>query len=230
MISSISKYYIATTIAIIFHCIGLAGIFFGNKAFFIECTPINLLLSFVLLLWTQAEKNAYFFLFILVVCVGGFFVEVTGVKTGFLFGKYQYGNVLGIKWQNVPLLIAINWFIIIYCSGVCTYSLLMKVINGIAAKTAEPSIVLRATSVIVDGATLAVLFDWLMEPVAIKLGFWQWLDDGTIPWFNYICWFVISALFLTVFHFCKFKKQNKFAVNLLMIQFMFFLLLRTFLK
>ena len=38
-----------------------------------------------------------------------------------------------------------------------------------------------------------------------------------------------SVLLLFLFYACKFNKQNKFAVNLLLIQFLFFLILRTFL-
>jgi putative membrane protein len=83
--------------------------------------------------------------------------------------------------------------------------------------------------VIIDGATLAVLLDLLMEPVAIKLGLWKWVGEA-VPLYNYLCWFAISALLLTIFQFCNFNKQNKFAVNLLLIQAMFFLLLRTFMK
>jgi len=86
---------------------------------------------------------------------------------------------------------------------------------------------LKTFSVITDGATLAVIFDWLMEPVAIKLGFWKW--QGDIPVYNYVCWFFISLLMLVLFRACKFNKQNKFAVNLLLIQLLFFLILRTFL-
>ena len=85
-------------------------------------------------------------------------------------------------------------------------------------------------SLIADGATLAVLFDWLIEPVAVKLGYWQWNGDGSIPLYNYICWVTISVLLLGIFHYLKFNKRNKFAINLLLIQMMFFLLLRTFLK
>ncbi|NEM04400.1 hypothetical protein G3W01_24170 [Escherichia coli] len=29
-------------------------------------------------------------------------------------------------------------------------------------------------SLVLDGALLTVFFDWVMEPVAVKLGFWQW--------------------------------------------------------
>jgi putative membrane protein len=88
---------------------------------------------------------------------------------------------------------------------------------------------LKLLSIVVDGATLAVLFDWLMEPVAIKLGFWSWGGDGSIPYFNYACWFIASLLLLYIFHQLNFEKRNKFALHLLMIQVMFFLILRTLL-
>ena len=162
--------------------------------------------------------------------ITGFFAEVAGVNTGLLFGSYSYGKVLGVQWLNVPLLIAINWFIIIYCCGISTQSLLLKSIGKVARHGNQPPLVLKALSIIVDGATLAVGFDWLMEPVAVKLGFWAWHGDGGIPMYNYICWFVISMMLLAIFHFCNFNKHNKFAVNLLLIQAMFFLILRTFLK
>jgi putative membrane protein len=150
------------------------------------------------------------------------------VNTGLLFGDYRYSTVLGIQLFQVPLLIAINWFIIIYCSGISTHSLLNKVIKRVANDYNEPSLKLKAISVIFDGASLAVLFDWLMEPVAIQLDYWKWNENGSIPIYNYVCWFIISACFLWIFQRLDFSKDNKFAVNLLMIQTMFFLILRTF--
>lgn len=107
--------------------------------------------------------------------------------------------------------------------------MLTKISDKIAIETGGAHLRIKAMSIIIDGATLAVMFDWLMEPVAVKLGYWQWLGNGEIPFYNYICWFVISVLLLIVFQFSQFPKQNKFAVNLLLIQAMFFLLLRTFL-
>jgi putative membrane protein len=92
-----------------------------------------------------------------------------------------------------------------------------------------PAKTIKALSVVVDGATLAVFFDWVMEPAAVKLGFWQWGGNGSIPSFNYVCWLGISMLLLTCFHVLRFDKSNKFAVHLLLIQVMFFLILRTFL-
>lgn len=230
LLKRFTKFDIATAIAVLFHSIGLVGLLFFDKYFFLAATPFNLLLSFALLIWTQTEKNISFFLFLLICFTVGISVEIIGTNSGILFGEYTYGNVLGFKIRNVPVLIGINWFIIIYCSGISIHTLLMKAINRIAADNSKPPLALKALSVIVDGATLAVFFDWLMEPIAVKLGYWVWNGDGTIPLFNYICWFVISLLLLAAFHFAKFSKQNKFAVNLLLTQMMFFLLLRTFLK
>ena len=227
MTKKFSKDQIATAIALLFHTIGLIGILIFKSEFIIRSTPVNLLLSFVLLLWTQKEKNHFFYLFVALIFLAGFAVEVIGVNTGLLFGNYSYENVLGAKWQQVPVIIGINWVIIIYCCGISVNTLLLSVARSATGTIPQPSNMLKTFSVITDGATLAVIFDWLMEPVAIKLGFWKW--QGDIPVYNYVCWFFISLLMLVLFRACKFNKQNKFAVNLLLIQLLFFLILRTFL-
>jgi len=225
-----SKYQFATAIAILFHSIGITGILFFDKDFFIRSTPFNLLLMFVLLIWTQKKTNIFFFLFLATCFLVGVGAEIIGVNTSVLFGNYQYGNVLGPKIMQVPWIIGINWFIIIYCCGISVHTLLMRIITRISSAEATTPQALRALSVIIDGATLAVFFDWFMEPVAIKLDYWHWNEGGLVPFYNYICWFIVSVLLLTVFHFCKFEKQNKFAVNLLLVQFMFFLFLKTFMN
>ena len=230
MTRQFSKYQIATALAILFHLIGIAGILFFDKNFFIRSTPLNLLLMFGLLVWTQKKPNTFFYLFVATCFLVGVAVEIIGVNTSALFGNYQYGNVLGPKIMQVPWIIGVNWFIIIYCCGISVHTLLMRIITRISLAEATTPQALRALSVIIDGATLAVFFDWLMEPVAVKLDYWHWNEGGSVPFYNYICWFIVSVLLLTVFHFCKFEKQNKFAVNLLLVQFMFFLLLKTFMN
>jgi putative membrane protein len=97
------------------------------------------------------------------------------------------------------------------------------------AANATISPVFKNFSFIIDGALLATFFDWILEPVAIKLGFWSWLGDGSVPFFNYVSWFIISALLLFIFRLFHFNKHNYFAVHLFIIQFLFFLFLRTFL-
>jgi putative membrane protein len=82
---------------------------------------------------------------------------------------------------------------------------------------------------IFGSALLAVIFDWVMEPVAVKLGFWTWAGDGQIPLLNYLSWFFICTLLLSILRILKIKPDNIFAVNLFLIQLMFFLFLRIFL-
>lgn len=224
-----SKYQIATAIAILFHTIGLVGILVFKSPAFLQTTPLNLLLMTGLLWYTQQQRNKWFLLFFLLCVVTGIAVEIIGTSTGALFGNYRYGTVLGPAVYDVPLIIGANWFIVIYCCGVCIHTLLSKAARKLSDETGEKLKRIGLISVMVDGATLAVLFDWLIEPVAVKLGYWQWLGNGDIPIFNYICWFVISFLLLFLYYYLPFKKENKFAVNLLLIQAMFFLLLRTFL-
>ena len=182
-----------------------------------------------LIIYTQKKINSALIFFIAICFVTGIAVEIIGTSTGWLFGNYSYGNTLGPAIKNVPYIIGINWFIIIYCCGVSIHMLLTRLTAKLSEQTGKPSKTIKALSVVVDGATLAVFFDWIMEPVAVKLGYWQWLGDGEIPLYNYICWFVISMMLLFVFHRLPLDKENKFAVNLLLIQAMFFLLLRTFL-
>ena len=220
---------VATAIAVLFHAIGLLGILYFDKNIFIKLTAVNLLLMFLLILYTQKNINSPFIIFLLVTIVIGIFIEIVGTKTGILFGNYKYGNVLGPSIYNVPFVIGLNWFVVIYCCGISMQAILNAMINKISAVAETSKPLLKTISVLVDGATLAVMFDWLMEPVAIKLGYWNWVGDGSIPVFNYACWFAISLLLLFLFHKLKFNKQNKFAVHLLLIQAMFFLLLRTLL-
>lgn len=222
-----SRYQIATAIAILFHVIGLVGILFINKDFFVRATSMNLLLMLGLLVYTQRRIDISFVIFFLTCIVVGFAVELLGTQTGYLFGDYAYGDVLGPKVSGVPLIIGVNWFIIIYCCGITILALYSRLTRNLAEEV-KPKPYMKVASVVSDGALLAVFFDWIMEPAAVKLGYWSW-QGGEIPVFNYICWLVISAVLLVFFQLCKFEKQNKFAVNLLLIQLMFFLLLRSLL-
>jgi bisanhydrobacterioruberin hydratase len=217
----------ATAIAALFHVIGLAGILFFDRQLFVSLTAFNLLLSAGLLIYTQKEKNRSFFLFVFVCYAVGFSVEYIGVNHQLLFGEYVYLDALGEQWQHVPFVIGVNWFIMMYCCGVSIQMLLNRMWNKLKESDQPYRKNVGFVAVILDAALLATFFDWVMEPVAVKLAWWKWLGDGSIPLLNYISWFGISALLLLVFRLLSFDKQNQFAVNLLLIQFMFFLILRT---
>ena len=76
------------------------------------------------------------------------------------------------------------------------------------------------------GALIATAFDWIMEPAAVGLGFWTWAGDGSIPMLNYACWFLISWLLLLAGMLFGIEVRNRFSIPLLLIQSLFFLMLR----
>ncbi len=227
--SGISRVQIATGIAILFHVIGLLGMLYGDKAFFISTTPLHLLLMAALVVYTHQGINLRFILFFIVCFVLGIAVEVYGTSTGNLFGKYSYGTVLGPGYKNVPYIIGVNWFIIMYCCACTVQITFNKLLLLVKEKIPLTKGKLHTFSLIIDSSFLAVIFDYFLEPAAIKLGYWQWLVDGTIPFFNYSSWFVVSAVFIALLYLLQIARTNKFAVNLLLIQLMFFLLINTLL-
>lgn len=225
----ISKQNIATSLAILFHVCGAIGILYTPyKDWFIANTPLNLCLMSLLLLWTHEDKNLSFYFFFATAFLVGMGTEIIGVNTGRLFGSYQYGIVLGPRFNGVPFLIGLNWFVIVFCSS----AVMHKVHDWLRRSTGNTEVPVSARllnwSLLLDGALLATFFDWIMEPVAMKLGFWQW-KNGEVPAYNYLCWFAISFILLMIMRMMRFPKQNHFAVQLFIIQFLFFLTLRTFL-
>src|SRR6266542_2687077 len=89
------KNNIALFLALLFHICGAIGILFTPyKQWFINNTPVNLLLMTALLIFTQKEKNKWFLGFVVLCFATGMITEMIGVNTGQLFGDYSYGEVL----------------------------------------------------------------------------------------------------------------------------------------
>ena len=101
---NIIKKNIPIFIIILFHIIGLIG-FIWAPELFKKLSPVNLLLSAVLILFTSKQTHIKFYGSMIAIAFLGFFIEVIGVKTGFIFGSYYYGAAMGIKILAVPLLI-----------------------------------------------------------------------------------------------------------------------------
>lgn len=184
---------------------------FFNREFFVGFTAVNLLLMFILLIWNETELHFTFLKAILFAFTAGLFSEIIGVNTGVLFGDYHYSKVFGEKLMGVPILIGLNWFCIVYAS----FQVVLQLIK---------SVHLNRVAVALLTALMATIFDFVMEPVAIQLGFWQW-HTPEIPFLNYACWFSISFLIASFFHWIGVKKSNPFAFYLFFTQFLFFVFL-----
>jgi putative membrane protein len=192
------------------HAVGLLGLTTPWKDWFVAMTPVTLLLSAAVLLLHHRDWNLAFVAVLAVIFLVGYGVEVAGVTTGVIFGEYSYGGTLGWKVLDVPLVIGVNWLILVYCTGSMTARL------GIP-KWAKAAV----------GAGLMTGLDILIEPIAIRFDYWTWVS-GTPPLQNYIAWFGVAFLLLLMFQYLKFDKQNKVAMALFFIQFAFFAILNIF--
>jgi putative membrane protein len=188
---------------ILLHAVGLIAMASPFAHWFLPLTPINLVLTAgVMVLFSGPDRRTLILAFVLGTL--GYFVEVLGVWTGRVFGEYSYGEVLGFKLLNVPLLIGLNWSMLVFAIGVPM------------ARSSMPT----WAKVLLSSAMMVGL-DVLIEPVAIHLGFWSW-EQGVIPVQNYLAWGAVSAFFFTLFFLAPVRRENPVARYVLMAQVVFF--------
>lgn len=207
---NMSKITVSVFIIILFHVVGLVGFLVPSLTpLFLKLVPFHLLLMLVVVIVNHYRPGEEFWGFALLVFFTGIVAEWIGVHKHWIFGNYNYGPTLGTKVFDIPLMIGVNWFLLVYSVGVLMQRSRLK------------SMLAR----IVVGALLLVVLDLLIEPVAIKFDYWSWAQNS-IPLKNYISWLFLSAVFLYVFELFMFKQQTIVAPVLLAVQFVFFGLLQ----
>ena len=176
---------------------------YGNSNWFISFTPLNLTLNFILLL-INCKGNKRVLTIIILGFLIGMITEILGVQFGWIFGDYQYGNQLGIKFVGVPLLIGVNWA-------------LLTVITGAIAQQFYFNKFMR----VFIGLGLMLFLDLLMEPLAPVLDFWVF-DLGEAPLQNYLGWAAVAIFLQFGYYFLKVKINGSFPYHLYLLQIIFF--------
>ena len=187
----------------LFHVSGILGIIYGNSNWFISFTPLNLTLNFILLL-INCKGNKRVLTIIILGFLIGMITEILGVQFGWIFGDYQYGNQLGIKFVGVPLLIGVNWA-------------LLTVITGAIAQQFYFNKFMR----VLIGVGLMLFLDLLMEPLAPVLDFWVF-DGEEAPLQNYLGWAAVAIFLQFGYYFLKVKINGSFPYHLYLLQIIFF--------
>lgn len=201
----------AIAVLILFFAVGVAGLAIpATHSLFVRLTPLSLLLSLTVLLLFHPAWSTRLAIYFLIIFTAGLLVEAIGVNTGVIFGEYAYGSVLGLTIWGTPLMIGVNWLMLIYTTWDMTGRIRMPVFLRIPAS-----------------AILMVTLDFVMEPVAIKMGMWTW-SGNVIPLQNYLAWFVISLLFFALASIMKIELRNKMSIPIWLILFTFFILLQLF--
>lgn len=181
---------------------GIGGVVFGDAQEFLQLTPLNLLLT-ALIIGINDAQNRFSKVF-LVTYLLGFAIEVLGVNTGFPFGNYAYGSALGIKLLNTPLIIGLNWLILLYST------------NAIAVRFGQTVVTKALVS-----AALMVTLDYLIEPVAISYDFWTW-ENGLPPFSNYAAWFIVAFIISAIWQMSRIKLNTRIAWAVYAVELFFF--------
>ena len=165
----------------IFHISGLIGIIYSKASWFNKATPLNLLLSFTLLIINFKWNKKLFFSAIICFSIG-MISEILGVNYGILFVEYSYGNALVIKFLGVPIIIGIIWCILVF-------------ITGYISRFFFDSLIARTFL----GIFLMLSLDIVMEPIAPILDFWKF-KQGLASFNNYVGWAIVSFPLQLLFH------------------------------
>jgi uncharacterized membrane protein len=175
-----------------------------TRSFFEVLTPLNLLVSAFALFFFHQSWDKKALMACGVVFLAGLIIEIVGVQTGLLFGKYEYDYALGIGIFGVPLMIGVNWLVLLYA----TSSLVARWKLPIWLKAFSPAVLMTS-------------LDYLIEPVAIEHHFWHWFG-APVPFSNYRDWFIASYFLGLFFFWAGVPKPNKMAYIILLAQLFFF--------
>jgi len=195
----------------VFLTVGIAGFTVEEtRDLFRNLTPVAIILSLLVLLpYHEPEFNQKSILVFGSIVILSWMVEAAGVAGGTIFGTYSYGNGLGIKILDTPLLIGVNWFLLIYTTS-C-------MVNKLPVST--PLKVFFAS-------LMMVLYDFIMEQTAPELDMWSF-EEGMPGSRNYIAWFIISALFHYSLRIAGVQFSNRMASFVFIMQTLFFIALIT---
>jgi len=193
---------------VIFYAVGITGMLVPYTfPLFVRLTPFALLLSTAALAIFHTDYSRKSLMIFGLIYLAGFFIEVVGVQTGLIFGSYIYGPGLGIKVFHTPLIIGVNWLLLVYVA--------VSLTNLLHAGTVVKVFL---------SAGILLAYDLILEQVAPKLKMWSWTDDK-IPFQNYVAWYLIALIFTGIVKISGINMKNRLAALILMCQLVFFTVL-----
>lgn len=188
----------------------LAGVvqYAVGLTYVLNLTPlvIGIITALTVLFWDASAKNRVYLAISAMVI--GMLIEIIGVNSGIVFGDYSYGPLLGLKIFGVPVLIGITWLLVTLSAWqIVSFSNLNKFYKIIVA------------------SWLVVMFDLVLEQFATAYGLWSW-QNAVIPLKNYVTWFVVGAVIVTLYaFFAKQKQPSIFGASMLPLMALFFWLM-----
>jgi len=115
-------------------------------------------------------------------------VEAIGLATGFPYGEYRYGDVLGPRLLGVPFLVPLAWLMMAWPSWV------------LAARLAR-----RPVARVAVAAAVFAAWDVVLDPQMVQAGYWTWAHPrpglpgiDTVPLTNLGGWVLAGLLLMAL--------------------------------
>jgi len=115
-------------------------------------------------------------------------VEAIGLATGYPYGEYRYGDVLGPRLLGVPFLVPLAWLMMAWPSWV------------LAARLAR-----RPVARVAVAAAVFAAWDVVLDPQMVQAGYWTWAHPrpglpgiDTVPLTNLGGWLLAGLLLMAL--------------------------------
>ena len=134
----------------------------------------------VIKLITNRHKISYLMIF-LILGIYALLIESVSIKTGFPYSKFVYKELMGLKILDiVPWSVFFVWPMLV-----------------ISAVSLSGQIFKKKIVIFFMSCILLMLLDFVFDPVATKLHFWDWQNGGLyydVPFTNFLGWILSSIL------------------------------------
>ncbi|WP_411894372.1 carotenoid biosynthesis protein [Winogradskyella sp. A2] len=189
----------------LFSISGITGILSPEYSdWFLSMTPLNLLLTFIILLFNVEKYNLKLLIAVAIPFFLGFITEALGVNYGLIYGDYAYGENLGYKIIGVPIIICVNWA-------------LLTMATADIAQLVTKNMVIAA----LIGAILMTGLDFIIEVSAPRFDFWEF-ENGNVPLQNYIGWLCTAFIAQLGYQYYKIKTNKLISLHVFISIVVFF--------
>ena len=185
------KSIISVVLVWLFILLSIISLIIGYEDLFLGIFLIIQFLGIGLIIWNSDKKKKLLLALFITFSLGMFF-EYIAINYTTIFGEYEYGEGMGLKFFGVPVMIGINWSSLTYCTA------------AISEKISNNKIV---TSIL--GAILFVALDIVVEATAQWFDLWENFNYNQ-PILEHIAWFIVS--FIAHFLFMKVVKLFNYTI------------------
>ena len=172
---------------------GLLTYFSGmNQNNLVLISSVSITIFTLLANWYLYKSNKKIIYVFLLTGILLYLLEILGANTGIVYGEFVYSSLWQPALLGTPIIMAFVWATLVVESLFIVRQVYM-----------------RPFVQIITASIFLVMLDLVIDPGAIHLGLWNWVNGGPwygVPYSNYIGWLVLGIVGASVYY--KFTKNT----------------------